>query len=58
MYNQLKPDYFVITELDDARVQTDLLNYLKENFPVAFQKSDYIIFDLSQNIESNEIRRN
>ena len=45
-YIQYKPDYFIITALEEFEKQLDLKDFLYENFPVFAQSEDYLIFDL------------
>ncbi len=40
-------DLFVITSMDELNRQTDLRDYLAENYPVLAQGEGYLIYDLT-----------
>ena len=42
------PDYFIITDMEDLKVQNDLKEALKARFPKVAESPDYIIYDLRQ----------
>jgi len=44
--------YFVVTDLIELTMQTDLNSFLRENFVVLEGNEDYIIFDLQSNLRS------
>jgi hypothetical protein len=40
------PDYFIITDFEEFRKQPDLIDFLKENYPLLSRSDDYLIYDL------------
>ena len=40
------PDYFIITDFAEFDIQSDLREYLMENFPILVKNKDYLIFDM------------
>jgi len=45
-YIRYKPDFFIVTALDEFYNQPDLKNFLESNFPVISASDDYLVFDL------------
>ncbi len=45
-YIRYKPDYFIITALEEFERQPDLKDFLYKYFPVFARSQDYLIFDL------------
>lgn len=45
-YIKYKPDYFIITELEEFKRQQDLMDFLNSNFPLIAKKDEYLIYDL------------
>lgn len=52
-YLKNSPEYFIITDGDEFRMQSDLQAFLKKNFAVLAKTNDYLIFDLKKRIGQN-----
>lgn len=42
----INPEYFIVTDLEELENQSDLKEYLNENFPVAIKDSRFVIYQL------------
>ncbi len=42
------PDYFIVTDFQEYEKQSDLREYLNNNFPILVKKEGYLVFDLRQ----------
>jgi hypothetical protein len=56
-YAGSSPEYFIITKLEELEVQPDLRSYLTQNFPIAAQTEDYLVFDLRRPVKPQEENR-
>ena len=48
VYQPASPDYFIVTDMNEYREQTDLQVFLKGRFPILQQSENLIIFDLQE----------
>jgi hypothetical protein len=56
-YAGSSPEYFIITNFEELDVQPDLRSYLTQNFPIAAQTEDYLVFDLRRPVKPQEENR-
>jgi hypothetical protein len=47
-YLKHRPEYFIVTDLEDFNEQKDLKNFLTDNFPILAETDQYLIFDLTK----------
>lgn len=58
LYLKNDPEYFIITNFREFMSQTDLKNFLVENFPVLVQTNYCLIFDLRKNLKKVSLTNN
>ncbi len=53
-YIKYKPDYFIVTDLEEFKRQQNLVNFLNSNFPLITAKDGYLIYDLRKKNATND----